>query len=282
MSWARYDDELSMNKKVGRLRSKGVDGIAAIGLHLLANTYCRHNGTAGEVEAHVPELLAGKCGGKLARLLAEVGMFDVTESGWAIHDFEEFHDPSDPDPNRSAADRKRELSEKRAEAGRQGGLAKAGKVASKPLANPGNATATDLANGWQTPSPVPDPVPVPFSVDSEITQPLQSVAEAVDNLSPDRIAAIADAYAVIALRLASAKGVQVKFEDRWKAKARRTALAMPDLTRWAVMFPTAPADAVAAWLHGDKGSMRYYQRADEIAAAEDGPEIADVIEMRWA
>lgn len=176
MSWARYDDELSMNKKVGRLRAKGVDGIAAIGLHLLANTYCRHNGTAGEVEAHVPELLAGKCGPKLARLLAEVGMFDVTESGWSIHDFEEFHDPTDPDPNRSAADRKRELSEKRAAAGRAGGLAKAGKDPSKPLANPGSATASDLANGWQNPSPGPGPDPGPTGVSTQQTDRLPTVA----------------------------------------------------------------------------------------------------------
>lgn len=172
MSWARYDDELSMNKKIGRLRAKGVDGIAAVGLHLLANTYCRHNGTAGQIEAHVPELLAGRCGKRLAGLLAEVGMFDVTENGWAIHDFEEFHDPTDPDPNRSAADRKRELSEKRAAAGRAGGLAKAGKDPSKPLANPGNATAKGLAKGWQNPSPGPVPDPVPTGVSTQQTDRL--------------------------------------------------------------------------------------------------------------
>lgn len=167
MSWARYDDELSMNKKIGRLRAAGVDGIAAVGLHLLANTYCRHNGTAGEVEAHVPELLAGKCGPKLARLLAEVGMFDATESGWWIHDFEEFHDPADPNPNRSAADRKRELSEKRSAAGRKGGLVKPSKAPSKDEANDKQngsiALANGVANGKQKPSPVPVPVHTPIT-----------------------------------------------------------------------------------------------------------------------
>jgi hypothetical protein len=37
------------------------------------------------------------------------------------------------------------------------------------------------------------------------------------------------------------------------------------LARWLELFPTAPADAVAGWLHGDKGSMRYYPRVDELA-----------------
>jgi hypothetical protein len=49
-----------------------------------------------------------------------------------------------------------------------------------------------------------------------------------------------------------------------------------NLNAWMALFPTAPADAIAAWLHGDKGSMRYFQRADEIAAAEDGPESATI------
>lgn len=160
MSWARYDDELSMNKKIGRLRAKGVDGIAAVGLHLLANTYCRHNGTAGEIEAHVPELLAGRCGPKLARLLAEVGMFDVTEDGWEIHDFHDYSDPSDPYANRSAADRKRDLHEKRVKAGQQGGKQKA----SNALASAKQTSSSARANAKQTSSPVPVPTTKPLAL----------------------------------------------------------------------------------------------------------------------
>lgn len=149
MSWARYDDMLPMNKKWASLRAYGTDGAAALGLHLLANTYSRHNGTGGVVDKHVVEMLVGKCGSKLARLLVEVGMFDVESDGWKIHDFAEYHDPSDPNPDRSANDRQKEISRSRAEAGRKGGLAKASK-------------ATDLpeAKSWQTSSPVPVPEPV--------------------------------------------------------------------------------------------------------------------------
>lgn len=136
-----------MNRKVGRLIACGQSGVAALGLHLLCNTYARHNGTGGVIEAHVPQLLIGATGRKLADLLAVEGMFDVHPDGWMIHDYAEFHDPNDPDPDRSAADRKRELSDKRREAGRKGGQAKASNAASKPVAE---------LQQTSTPDPVPN------------------------------------------------------------------------------------------------------------------------------
>lgn len=150
-----------MNKKWAKLRANGVHGAAALGLHLLANTYCRHNGTAGLVEPHVVEMLVGKDGTKLAALLVEVGMFDVCEDGWTIHDYAEFHDPKDPDPDRSAAQRQKELSAERAKNGQKGGLASASKrQANKEFASV-LLEANEVANGEQTssPDPVPDPVP---------------------------------------------------------------------------------------------------------------------------
>lgn len=162
MSWARYDDELCTNRKVIRLRAHGERGIAALGLHLLANAYCRHNGTAGVVEAHVPEVLCGRAGPKLAALLVEVAMFDVRDDGgWVIHDYADYHDPTDPDPDRSAADRKKEISEKRREAGRKGGQAN-GKQ--KP------SGAVDLLEAKPKDCRSPDPIPShPITTESSIT-----------------------------------------------------------------------------------------------------------------
>lgn len=165
MSWARYDDQLPMNKKWAKLRGKGVNGAAALGLHLLANTYCRHNGTGGLVEPHVVEMLVGKDGIKLAGLLVEVGMFDVCEGGWTIHDYAEFHDPNDPDPDRSAAQRQKELSAKRAESGQKGGRVSASNRQAKSKGASILLEANREANGEQTstPDPVPDPVPTTSS-----------------------------------------------------------------------------------------------------------------------
>lgn len=149
MSWARYDDELTMNRKVGYLLAQGQRGLAALGLHLACNTYCRHNGTGGWVEPHVPRLLAGSAGESAARLLEQVGMFDLREdAGWMIHDYADYHDPSDPNPDRSAADRKRDLTEKRKAAGALGGKQRAS-----------NASSKREAVLKQTSSPVPVPVP---------------------------------------------------------------------------------------------------------------------------
>lgn len=154
MAWARYDDELSMNRKVGWLVAQGPTGVAALGLQLLANTWSRHEGLGGFVPEHQPGLLVGdvKLGRKLADLLERAEMFDITDGGWMLHDFDEYSDPNDD--GKPAADRKREISAARAANGRLGGLAKAKQTASKPPSKP-------LAKAKQSSAPGPDPVPVP-------------------------------------------------------------------------------------------------------------------------
>lgn len=256
MSWARYDDELAMNRKVVALRAYGLRGTAALGLHLLANTWCRHNGTKGHVPSHVPSVLAGKEGPKLAAILVEVGMFDAASGGWEIHDYAEYHDPNDPEPDRSAADRKKELSIQRAKAGRLGGLAKAKQTASKATDLP---VANDLAKGWQCSSPVPVPDP---TVTSSPTTSKSVPDEAAGGR--DRLNAIADAYATQALSQAKAR-TTVDNEDAYRRKARTTALTHDDLGRLSALFPTAPADVIAAALHGEKHSLQHYPRSDELA-----------------
>ena len=241
MSWARYDDMLPMNKKWVALRSHGVEGAAALGLHLLANTWCRHNGTAGHVDNSVVEMLVGKTGSKLAALLVKVGMFDVQPGGWCVHDYAVYHDPNDSSPDRSASERTRDVSRIRADAGRKGGLAKAG-----------NATVLLQANGWQSPSPVPVPVPV-----KQVSLP--PIPVTVDSPVDNRRRKVISHYANTALHNAS----NVTNPKAYHLKAQHTAATNPDLDRWLDMFPDAPPDAIAAWLHGDRGSMAYYKRADE-------------------
>jgi hypothetical protein len=252
VTWARYDDEFSLNRKVGQLVAQGVNGVAAIGLHLLANTYSRHNGTGGVIEPHVPRLLCGPGGTKLARMLAEVGMFDPRdEGGWTVHDYDEFHDPSDPNPNRSAAERKKELSEKRAAAGRLGGQAKAAKEGSKPSSN---GTGKQMAMPQQTSSPVP----VPTSTSSLDDLPLPT--NDLPGGQGRRIEDICTCYATIAVETAKATGVKVRSDESYHRKAVMTARSHEDLSRYATEWPDAPPSAIAAWLHGDKHSMAYYDR----------------------
>lgn len=154
MTWARYDDELAWNRKVAWLRAQGESGIAALGLHLLANTWSRHEGMQGFLPEYMAEQLAGRTGPKLAGLLVEIVMFEAEPGGWLIHDYHEYS--AKDDDGSSAAEKAAQLSKVRAEAGARGGKAKA---AAKQTAS--KAPSKAVANGWQNPSPVPDPVPTP-------------------------------------------------------------------------------------------------------------------------
>lgn len=252
MSWARYDDELPMNRKVGALLQHGAHGAAAIGLHVLANTWSRHNGTAGAIPTHQVGLLVGdtKLGRRLAVLLADVGMFDVIEGGWMIHDFDDYSDPNDD--GRSAAERKAELSAVRAAAGRRGGLAKAGKL-------PGKPDGKRVAEPQQTSGPVPVPVPIVQVGDN-------STSENTGNGGGDnsRRDAVLDVYALAELNAARRRG-DVRNERGYLAKARATGAAHEKLDAWLATFPTAQPTAIAAWLQGDTHSMAYCERADQLA-----------------
>lgn len=251
MAWARYDDELPMNKKIGYLIAQGPTGVAALGLHLLANTWSRHNGTAGAIPSHQPGILVGSIplGRKLAHVLHQAGMFDVTAEGWMIHNFDEFSDPNDD--GRSAAERKRDLSEKRAQAGSKGGKQTASK-----------RTGLLEANEQQCSSPVPEPVPHEQVSDNSTPE---NTPEGGDN---SRTEATIECYVRIALEQAYRRG-QVMHEQGYAKAARRTAIAHPDIARYLDLFPTAPASAVAAWLHGEKQSMAYYPRVDELASVHE-------------
>jgi hypothetical protein len=252
MSWARYDDELAMNRKIAMLRAKNVDGLAALGLHLLANTYSRHNGLKGVLTlADLEGLVGRRLARKLAGILVDVTMFDkLDENTWQIHDYAEFHDPSDPEPDKSAADRKKELSEKRAHAGRLGGLAKAKQTSS-------NATDLLVANGKQCSSPVPVPVPSSTSLDNfHPSRPGLPGGQPVEKLQ-----AVADAYARIALE----RAVKVNNRDAYLRRARKSALEHADIGRYVHRYPTAPPDSIAAWLHGELGTMAYFPSIDELA-----------------
>ncbi len=248
MPWARYDDELLMNRKVTALKAHPA-GLAALGLHVLANTWSRHQGTAGFIASYVPEQIGGRQGSKLARLLETVGMFDPCDGGWMIHDFDEYTDPNDPDPHRSAAERKREISEKRAAAGSLGGKAKAAKqTASKTMA---------LLE--QTSGPEPDPVHLISSSDN--TNPEDTGSSAPFATTMDRRRAVAERYALHALREAKKKG-PVTNDDGYMKPIRARAMGMPELTRLLNDYPTGDVDILAHALAGRKDSLKYCTPAE--------------------
>lgn len=69
------------------------------------------------------------------------------------------------------------------------------------------------------------------------------------------------AYARIALEHANG----ITNPEAYRRTAMQTARAHPDLTRYLTRWPTAPPDAIAAWLHGDKHSMAYFPDTEDAA-----------------
>lgn len=207
MSWAKYDDALPQNRKVSWLRAQGVNGIAALGLHLLLNTWSRHEGMQGFIPAYVPEQLAGRHSVKLVKLLADDGcaMLNTVENGWMINDYDDYGDRDDGTP----VDEKRaRLSKVRAEAGRAGGLSKAARSSSKSSPLPDSKPPSKAK---QSSSPVP--VPLPKTVNSP-------TSAGSGNAPAGFAASIVRAY------VESAKSVGVATPEESQARVERSARSL--------------------------------------------------------
>lgn len=108
--WAKVDDRLHAHPKADAA------GLEAMGLHLLAMSYCAAYETDGHVKANFPAEKAGKKGAALARKLVEARVWETNGNGWVIHDWLTY--------NLSKREAE-ELAEKRRLAGKRGGKAKA-------------------------------------------------------------------------------------------------------------------------------------------------------------
>ena len=110
MAWAKVCDTLHSHPKARRA------GLPALGLHLLALSYCGAYLTDGFVDQPwLDERLRGR-ERRLPGQLVDAGLWEPAEGGFLVHDF------LDLNPSREEIERRRR---DRADAGRKGGLAKA-------------------------------------------------------------------------------------------------------------------------------------------------------------
>lgn len=183
MAWARIDDAFDDHPKVLALLDHD-EGAAAIGLWTLCLTWAHRNTrrkgkTPGRLPGSLPRRYLGIQGKQMADLLVQVGLWEVTEDGWAIHDFDEYL----PTEQTKAA---------RSEAGKRGAAKRwAGKQAGADSNEPSpdsnlpsgsqDGASDDLANdGSRAPArraipkgiaPTPTPEPVPPSAGSAPPSP---------------------------------------------------------------------------------------------------------------
>jgi len=232
-------------------------------LYVQCVLYCRENLTDGVIDALLLPLVAIDIPSPKKHMarLAEVGALEVIPTGWRI--------PSTVwrKWNPLAA----EVAEKRdAETERK----RQWKERNRDKPTDTTATTSRRADSERR-DRQPEPEPEPEQNTPVISQ--MSQTEPVDNSAggenPSTVATrrqqIIDHHVRIATDQAEATGTTINRPTAWAAAVATRCAGNPDLDRWAQMFPTAPADAIAAWLHGDKGSMRYYPRTDELATVTE-------------
>jgi len=155
MSWVRLDDGLYEHSKVLALLDQGRG--EALGLHLLALSWCGRNPTDGRIPRASlrRSLVMGTYERtiELADLLVEARLWETDVDGYKVHDWLDY--------NPSARERKK-LQEARSRAGKEGGIRSA-ETRSKTEANR-EASASSKTKQTVNPLPAPSP-PIPSRPD---------------------------------------------------------------------------------------------------------------------
>ena len=157
MAWAKLDDRFYTNRKV---RKAWRQSPAAIGLHVLAISYCADELLDGHVDEDfvVERIPDAKARRKITDALVAAGLWVVDGDGWLIVNYLEYN------PSRAEVEQRREQAKA---AAARGGKAKrtAKRTASEPLDDPVSETLSVTQGGsvnrLRTPVPVPEPIPVP-------------------------------------------------------------------------------------------------------------------------
>ncbi len=109
MPWARLDDRFHVNPKVVGL------SIEAVGLYVLALSYCADQLTDGRVPGGWAKTLGGSRAKRIIGELVDHDLWQAVEGDWLVHDYLDFNPPRE-----QVLRERSELSAKRAAAGRRG------------------------------------------------------------------------------------------------------------------------------------------------------------------
>lgn len=143
MPYALIDDHMHSHPKFAAC------SLDAIGLWALGLSWCSDHLTDGHIPTGQVERFAAGNRRKATTIAAELvdaGLWETTPTGWLYHDFH-CHNP----PAEQAREKRRRVSEARAEAGRRGAAAR-WQTDGKPH---GKTMANGIANASQTDDPVP-------------------------------------------------------------------------------------------------------------------------------
>lgn len=281
MSWFRLDDKFHSNQKVIAARN------AAVGLYVRCGTWSADQGTEGRIPSHVALMFGTKA--EIARVSA-AGLWQPTDYGYLIRDYLEYNLSNDEVGERR---------EKRAEAGRAGGIKSGESRRSKREASASDSGKQIEAN--TNPDPTrPDPTP------------LVPVVDELDDSTCDVLRGAAVMYAEwkFASNPSACKGLPSKYKAGIVANVLTEQAA--ELSAYIERHPNATAADIAGRVLGVPGLGNTttppapdwhanphcehcdgsgIARLDDIGQGTYGPcecrrtepyPDADVIEMRWA
>ena len=281
MSWFRLDDKFHSNQKVIAARN------AAVGLYVRCGTWSADQGTEGRIPSHVALMFGTKA--EIARVSA-AGLWQPTDYGYLIRDYLEYNLSNDEVGERR---------EKRAEAGRAGGIKSGESRRSKREASASDSGKQIEAN--TNPDPTrPDPTP------------LVPVVDELDDSTCDVLRGAAVMYAEwkFASNPSACKGLPSKYKAGIVANVLTEQAA--ELSAYIERHPNATAADIASKVLGVRGLGNTttppapdwdanphcehcdgsgIARLDDIGQGTYGPcecrrtepyPDADVIEMRWA
>lgn len=91
MAWVKLDDQFYSHPKVRRARKAD---LAALGLHMVALSYCGAHLTDGAVDdLFVEEIVPNPAKRRrMVGVLIETGLWERNGSGWLIHDYLDFNE----------------------------------------------------------------------------------------------------------------------------------------------------------------------------------------------
>lgn len=207
MPWIKLDDQWMDHPKIVKA------GRDARDVWLASLTWCARHLTDGHFPAELLPSLAITAGVDVANCqtfasaLVEVCLWERTENGYHIHDYNDYN----PTKEQSEATKKA-----RSEAGRVGGVSKS----AKSKQNPGKTLANDLAKSKQKSAPSPSPSP---SIEKDsLGEKVQEMLDAWKVLFPNKPQPKPDTFkAKIKTRLENAD-----FAAGWR-KALETAAQSP-------------------------------------------------------
>jgi hypothetical protein len=166
MSWAKIDDQLHSNEKFLAC------SLAARGLWTICLSWVADKETDGAIPRSIVRLHAGQEIDVLTSELVEAGLWDLTEKGWAFHDYLVYN------PSKSQLDEERQKSADRKAAWKE--RQQAVRTSAEPAqgSRRGNDTRTTrerrsvaVPNAERTEHPDPDPVLIDKSISSSPLPP---------------------------------------------------------------------------------------------------------------